>query len=115
MHVQINNLLPLASILFGSTSSKILVMNASIEISIMWALMARSGCNPHAGYVVESLDKMLYDDCLCLVTPNKQQIQWTRIWTNPYKLCITENCLAGADFFQQEVVFAIKNARIVQK
>ena len=30
--------------------------------------------NPHPGHVVASLDKTLYDDCLCLVASNKQQI-----------------------------------------
>ena len=30
---------------------------------------------PHPGRVLASLDKMLYDDCLCLVASNKQQIQ----------------------------------------
>ena len=35
--------------------------------------------NPHPGHVVASLDKTLYDDYLCLVASNKQQIQWTRI------------------------------------
>ena len=29
-----------------------------------------------------SLDKMLYDDYLCLVASNKQQIQWKRIRKN---------------------------------
>jgi len=28
------------------------------------------------GHVVASLDKALYDDYLCLVALNKQQIQW---------------------------------------
>ena len=31
--------------------------------------------NPHPGHVVASLDKMLYEDYLCLVVLNKQQIQ----------------------------------------
>ena len=29
--------------------------------------------------IVASLDKTLYDDYLCLVVSNKQQVQWTRI------------------------------------
>ena len=30
--------------------------------------------NPHPGHVVASLDKTLYDNYLCLVASNKQQI-----------------------------------------
>ena len=45
----------------------------------MTTLIVRSGFNPHPGHVVASLDKTLYDDYLCLVASNKQQIQWTRI------------------------------------
>ena len=36
--------------------------------------VARSGFNPHLGHVAASLDKTLYDDYLCLVASNKQQI-----------------------------------------
>ena len=32
-----------------------------------------SGFNPHPGYVVASLDKMLYDDYLCFVASNKDK------------------------------------------
>ena len=39
-------------------------------------LIEWSGFNPHSGLVVASLDKTLYDDYLCLVASNKQQIQW---------------------------------------
>ena len=35
--------------------------------------IASPGFNPHLGHVVESLDKALYDDYLCLVASNKQQ------------------------------------------
>ena len=34
-----------------------------------------SGFNPHPSDVVASLDKTLYDDYLCLVASNKQQVQ----------------------------------------
>ena len=37
-------------------------------------LIELSGFNPHPGHVVASLDKTLYDDYLCLVASNKQQI-----------------------------------------
>ena len=46
-------------------------------------LIKWSGFNPHPGHVVASLDKTRYDDYLCLVALNKQQIQWTRIRRNP--------------------------------
>ena len=46
-------------------------------------LIEWSGFNPHPGHVVVSLDKTLYDDYLCSVASNKQQIQWTRIRKNP--------------------------------
>ena len=36
------------------------------------------GLNPHPGHVVASLDKTLYDDYLCLVDLNKQQIYVVR-------------------------------------
>ena len=35
-----------------------------------------------AGHVIASLDKTLYNDCLCLVALNKQQIQRTRLRRN---------------------------------
>ena len=40
----------------------------------MTTLIAQSGLNPHPDDVVASLDKTLYDDYLCLVASNKQQI-----------------------------------------
>ena len=46
-------------------------------------LIEWSGFNPHPGHVVACLDKTLYDDYLCSVASNKQQIQWTRIEKNP--------------------------------
>jgi len=39
--------------------------------------MITTACSPTlVGHVVASLDKALYDDYLCLVALNKQQIQW---------------------------------------
>ena len=38
------------------------------------AHIAGSEFNPHPGHVVASLDKTLYDNYLCLVASNKQQI-----------------------------------------
>jgi len=46
-------------------------------------LIAWSWFNPHSGHVFSSLHKTLYDDYLCLVASNKQQIQWTKIRRNP--------------------------------
>ena len=57
----------------GRTSKGVVFTTTLIE----W-----SGFNPHPGHVVTSLDKTLYDDYLCLVASNKQQIQWTRIRRN---------------------------------
>ena len=54
-------------------------------------LIEWSGFNPHPGYAVASLGKTLYDDYLCLVASNKQQIQWTRIRRNPQEHWITGN------------------------
>ena len=54
-------------------------------------LIEWSGFNPHPGQVVASLDKTLYDDYLCLVASNKQQIQWTRIGRNPQEHWIIRN------------------------
>ena len=39
------------------------------------SLIARSKFNPDPGHVVASLDKAFYDDYLCVVSSNKQQIQ----------------------------------------
>ena len=52
-------------------------------VVFMTTLIERSGFNPHPGHVVASLDKTVYDDYLCLVASNKQQIQWTSIPRNP--------------------------------
>ena len=38
-------------------------------------LIARSKFNPHPGHVFASLEKAFYDDYLCMVASNKQQIQ----------------------------------------
>ena len=54
-------------------------------------LIEWSGFNPHSGHVVASLDKTLYDDYLCLVASNKQQIQWTRTRRNPKEHWIIGN------------------------
>ena len=45
-------------------------------------LIEWSGFNPHSDHVVASLDKTFYEDHLCLVASNKQQIQWTRTQRN---------------------------------
>ena len=45
-------------------------------------LIARSKFNPHPGHVVASLDKAVYDDYLCMVASNKEQIQWAIIQKN---------------------------------
>ena len=44
------------------------------------------GFNQHPGHDLAFADKTLYDDYLCLVASNKQQIQWKRSWRNPQKL-----------------------------
>ena len=78
-------------------------------------LIAWSGFNPHPGHVVASLDKMLYDDYLCLVASNKRQIYWARIRRNPQEHWITGNSETGADSFKHEVVNAMKSERIIQQ
>ena len=77
-------------------------------------LIARSGFNPYPGYVVASLDKLLYDNYLCLVASNKQQIQWIRFRKNPQEHKLTRNSKADADSFKQKVVIAMKSALIIQ-
>ena len=47
--------------------------------------------NSYPGHVVAYLDKMLYEDYLCLVVLNKQQIQWTRTRRNPQEHWIAGN------------------------
>ena len=73
-----------------------------------------NGFNPHPGHVVASLDKTLYDDCLCFVASSKQQIQRTRIRKNPQEHWIIGNSWAGADSSNHEVVVVMKSVRIVQ-
>ena len=77
-------------------------------------LVEWSGFNPDPGHVVASLDKTLYDHYLCLVTSNKQQIQWTRIQRNPQEYWIIGNSSAGADSSNHEVVVEMKSVQIVQ-
>ena len=74
----------------------------------------RAWFNPHPSHVVASLDKTLYDDYLCLVASNKQQIQWTRIRKNPEEHWITGNSQAGVDSSKHKVVVIMKSVRIVQ-
>ena len=54
-------------------------------------LIASSRYNSHPDQVVASLDDTLYDNYLCLVASNKQQIQWRRIRKNPQQHWITGN------------------------
>ena len=54
-------------------------------------LIELSGFNPHPSHVIAFLDKTLYDDYLCLMASNKQQIQWTRIRRNPQEHWIIGN------------------------
>jgi len=43
----------------------------------MWSRLRDLGSTPTlVSHVVASLDKTLYDDYLCLVASNKQEIQW---------------------------------------
>ena len=51
---------------------------------MIWAQLAR-------GHVVALLDKMSYDEDICLVVSNKQEIQWTRIRKNPLEHWYTGN------------------------
>ena len=44
-------------------------------VVFMTTLIAKSNFNLHPGRVVASLDKAFYDDYLCMVASNKQQIQ----------------------------------------
>ena len=55
---------------------------------------------------------MLFDDYLCFVASNKQQIQWTRIQSNQHKHWITGNTYASADSFKHKVVIAMKSEQI---
>ena len=75
-------------------------------------LIARSKFNPHPGHVFASLEKAFYDDYLCMVASNKQQIQWAIIRKNSqehWKL------LSRCGFVQaRSTVTAIKSVRIVQ-
>jgi len=46
-------------------------------MATVWSRLRDLGLTlPRVGHVDASLDKPLYDDYLCLVTSNKQQIQW---------------------------------------
>ena len=65
--------------------------------------------DPHAGHVVGPLAKTLYDDYLCLVASNQQQIQWTRMQRNALEHWIVGNSLVGADSSKHEVVNAMKS------
>ena len=84
-------------------------------VVLMTTLIAWSGLNPHPGHVVASLDNTLYNDYLCLMTSNKQQIQLAKIQKNPHKHWIYGNSLAGAVSSNHEVVKAMKIVRIAQQ
>ena len=75
-------------------------------------LIARSKFHPHPGHAVASLDKAFYDDYLCMVALNKQQIQRAIIRKNSqehWKL------LSRCGFVQaRSTVTAIKSVRIGQ-
>ena len=49
------------------------------DVVFTTTLIARSKFNPHPGHVFASLEKAFYDDYLCTVASNKQQIQWAII------------------------------------
>ena len=53
--------------------------------------------NPHPGHVVASLDKKLYDNYLCSVASNKQQIYVGRSQNLNRKAWKMVNSQAGAD------------------
>ena len=59
------------------------VLSVAERVGVVFTttLIARSGFDPHPGHVVASLDKALYDDYLCLVNSNKQQIYVERSQT----------------------------------
>ena len=49
------------------------------DLIVLTTLCCMIRVNLYTGDVVTSLDKTLYNDSLCLVASNKQQIHWTRI------------------------------------
>ena len=63
-------------------------------------LIAWSGFNPHSGQVVTFLDKALYDDYLCVVASNKQQIQWQEMkFVCPRKTSLKQTvCLRSSHY-----------------
>ena len=82
------------------------------DVIFTMTLIAWSGFNPHPGHVVESLDKTLFNDYLCLVASNKQQIQWKiKKFTGTLE---TRNYYAGVNSSNHEVVIAMKSAWINQ-
>jgi len=57
------------------------MLHLTIELSILSVLMIylnkmQAQFLTFIGHVVASLDKAIYDDYLCLVVSNKQQIKW---------------------------------------
>ena len=84
----------------------------SKDVVFTTALIARSTFNPHPGHVGASLDKAFYDDYLCMVASNKQQIQWAIIRKNSQEHW---KPLSRSGFVQvRSTVTAIKSVRIVQ-
>ena len=62
------NTVEVANLSVGSVAKRV---KASF---LRWPWSRDHGFKPHPGHVFESLDKTLYDDYLCLVALNKQQI-----------------------------------------
>ena len=74
-------------------------------------LIARFEFNPHPGHVVASLDKAFYDDYLCMVALNEQQIQWAIIRKNSQEQW---KLLSRCGFVQaRSTVTAIKSVLII--
>ena len=72
-------------------------------------LIARSKFNPHPGHIDASLDKVFYDDYVCMVASNKQQIQWAIIRKNSHE---HRKLLSKCGFIQaRSTVTAIKSVR----
>ena len=82
-------------------------------VFITTTLIAWCGFNPHPGHIVASMDKTLYDDYLCLVASNQQQIQRQKI-AEIYGTLEHWKLLSRCGFLQPRSNYHNESARIVQ-
>jgi len=83
-------------------------------ITITWSQSHDLGSTPtFFNHIVVSLDKVLYNDYLCLVASNKKQIQWWEVKNTTEKL-ENSQLLSGCGFIQNIVPLLLSHDRRIK-